>query len=250
MQKIEFSCQRGQYTIRGYEYKTEMNNGIPVIISHEFLGNQNHVKRYAEGLAEAGYVVFTFDFCGGGLMSKSDGKLSDMSIDTEKLDLKAVIDYVVNLNYVMGEKLILMGESQGGFVSCLVASEYGDKINKVILLYPALCIPDDAQRGKMLFMRFDPNNIDGTLKCILFKFSPAYPKSAKNINIYDEIQNISADILIIHGDKDKIVNVSYAERASTVTENCRVEILKGAGHGFNKKEARSAISLITDYLKI
>ncbi|MCX4286457.1 MAG: prolyl oligopeptidase family serine peptidase, partial [Clostridia bacterium] len=76
------------------------------------MANQKHIKPYAEYLANMGYVVFTYDFCGGGLMNKSDGKFKDMSIDTEKRDLLCVIDYVARLDYVDSSKLILAGESQ------------------------------------------------------------------------------------------------------------------------------------------
>lgn len=249
MQISKFSCRRENQTIIGYEYRTNINNGIPIIISHGFLANQSHIKRYAASLTNAGYVVFTFDFCGGGLLSKSSGKFADMSIYTEISDLKAVIEYVVKLNYVMKEKLVLIGESQGGLVSCLVASEYKEAVDKLIMLYPALCIPDDAKKGKMLFIRFDPTDIDGTFKSKLFRFSSDYPKSAINLNVYDEIQKITADIFIIHGSRDRIVDVCYSEKAKAVANNCEMEILQGAGHGFNKKQSRKAISLINEYLK-
>ena len=55
-------------------------------MSHAFLSNQRIMKKYAEALANEGYVVFTYDFCGGALFGKSDGHFSDMSIDTEKDD--------------------------------------------------------------------------------------------------------------------------------------------------------------------
>lgn len=41
MKKNYFSCKSGQFTIGGYEYRIEKDNGIPVILSHGFLGNQN-----------------------------------------------------------------------------------------------------------------------------------------------------------------------------------------------------------------
>ncbi len=173
-------------------------------------------------------------------MSKSDGKFKDMSIDTEKRDLLCVIDYVARLDYVDSSKLILAGESQGGFVSCMVASE----------LYPALCIPDDARKGKMLFMQFDPENIEDTLKCKLFRFSPEYPKSASSLNIYEIITKIPAPILIIHGSKDGIVNIDYAKRAreKAVNANSRLIILDGAKHGFNKRQIKIANEHIKAFL--
>lgn len=246
IKRTVFNCKRGAFTVSGTEYRNNADNGIPVIISHGFLSNQRRLKMYAEHLAEQGFAVFAYDFCGGGLMSKSDGKFKDMSLDTEKQDLSCVIDYVSALDYVDISKLILMGQSQGGLVSCLIAAER--QVDKLILLYPALCIPDDARRGKMLFIRFDPENIEDTLKCKLFGFSPEYPKSAVNINVYEIMEKIEASVLIIHGNKDKIVDIGYAEKAVRHTKNGRLSVIDGAGHGFKKRNVIIANKIIEDFL--
>lgn len=251
IEKKPFSCRRGSFTINGFVYKCEKNNRIPVIMSHAFMSNQKIMGKYAKALAEEGYVVFTYDFCGGATLGKSDGKFSDMSIDTEKDDLKAVIAYVEGFSDVDIRQLILLGASQGGFVSCLVASEYQDRISKLILLYPALCIPDNARDGKMLMIKFDPEKIDQTFSSRPFKFSPEYPKSAINIQIYEELEKIKSPMLIIHGDADKIVDVRYAKKAKEVFVNpsSRLVILEGAGHGFNKQQSQEAIEHVKKYLK-
>lgn len=251
VKKKTFSCNRGQFTIRGFEYRCEKNNRIPIIMSHAFLSNQKIMKKYAVALAKEGYVVFTYDFCGGASLGKSDGKFSDMSIDTEKDDLKAVIAYAEKLNYVDIKDLILLGASQGGFVSCLVSSEYQDRISKLILLYPTLCIPDNAREGKMLMIKFDPDHIEETFTSRPFKFSPKYPGSAINIDIYNEIKKIKIPMLIIHGNADKIVDISYARKAIDVSVNpsSNLVVLEKAGHGFNKNQFEKAISHIIKYLK-
>lgn len=233
------------------KYKLEKNNRIPVVLSHAFLSNQKIMKKYAEAFAKEGYVVFTYDFCGGALLGKSDGKFHDMSIDTEKDDLKAVIAYVEQLGYVDRKSLILVGASQGGFVSCLVSAEYQEKISKLILLYPALCIPDNAREGKMLMIQFDPENIEATLRSGPFQFSPKYPESAMDIHVYDEIQKIKIPILIIHGDADKIVDIDYARKAIDAAANpaSRLVVLRNAGHGFNKVQFQEALEYMIPYLK-
>lgn len=250
IERKPFFCSRRQFTIRGFEYRCEKNNKTPVIMSHAFLSNQKIMKKYAEALAREGYVVFTYDFCGGAMFGKSDGKFSDMSIDTEKEDLKAVISHVEKLSYVDINCLILLGASQGGFVSCLVASEYQERISKLILLYPALCIPDNAREGKMLMIKFDPEHIEETLTSRPFKFSPKYPVSAVNIDIYDEIKKIKIPMLIIHGNADKIVDIRYAKRAMDVSFNpsSKLVVLEEAGHGFNKDQFKEAINHIVRYL--
>lgn len=251
IEKMSFSCSREQFVIKGFEYKCEKNNRIPVIMSHAFMSNQKIMRKYAVALAKEGYVVYTYDFCGGALLGRSDGKFSDMSIDTEKNDLKAVIEYVEKLSYVDISSLILLGASQGGFVSCLVSAEYQERIKKLILLYPALCIPDNAREGKMLMMEFNPEYIEETFVSRPFKFSAKYPESAIGINIYHEIEKIKIPMFIIHGDADRIVDVDYARRAidATVNSSSKLVVLEKAGHGFNKKQFREAIGYIIEYLK-
>lgn len=251
VEKKPFSCKRGRFTVRGFVYRCEKNHRTPVVMSHAFLSNQKIMKKYAEVLAAQGYVVFTYDFCGGAMRGKSDGKFSDMSIQTEKDDLKAVIAYVETRSDVAIEHLILLGASQGGFVSCLVASEYQERISKLILLYPALCIPDNARDGKMLMITFDPAHIRETLKSRPFRFSPEYPESAMGIEIYDEIKKITAPILIIHGDADKIVALDYAKKAmdAAVNPSSHLVVLEKAGHGFRKKQFEEAMNHVMKFLK-
>lgn len=251
VEKKPFSCRRERFTVRGFEYREENSNRVPVIMSHAFMSNQKIMKKYAQVLAEEGYVVFTYDFCGGAIRGKSDGEFSDMSIQTEADDLKAVIAYVEQLDYVEAGRLILVGASQGGFVSCLVAEEYQERIDKLLLLYPALCIPDNAREGKMLMIKFDPEHIEETMTSRPFRFSPAYPKSAINIDIFGKLENIKIPMLIIHGSADKIVDVEYAKKAIAASDNpaSQLVVIEGAGHGFNKKQFREAMGYIMDYLK-
>ena len=166
-------------------------------------------------LAEMGYVAFTFDFCGGSAMcGKSDGKTTEMSVRTETKDLKAVIEYVRNLSYTDSEKILLMGCSQGGFVSALVAAKNNFPIEKLVLFYPALCIPDDARAGKMMMAKFDPQNVPDTFRCGLMKLGCCYAMDVMQMDAFAEIKNYAGRVCIVHGTKDKIVDVSYAKRAA------------------------------------
>lgn len=251
VEKQAFCCSRGAFTVRGFVYRGPKSNRTPVVMSHAFLSNQKIMKKYATALAEEGYVVFTYDFCGGAILGKSDGGFSEMSIDTEKEDLKAVIAYVEQAEGVDAEKLILLGASQGGFVSCLVSAECPEKVARLILLYPALCIPDNARAGKMLMITFDPAHIRETIKSGPFGFSAQYPESAINIDIYRELEKIQIPVLLIHGDADKIVDVRYAQKARQALPNPASElvILKNAGHGFRKQEFGEAMQKIIEYLQ-
>ena len=89
-----------------------------------------------------------------------------MSVLTEVLDLEAVIDHVLQLPYIdAGKGVLLIGCSQGGFVSALTAARRKEQVSRLALFYPALCIPDDARAGKMIFARFDPRNVPERINC-------------------------------------------------------------------------------------
>ena len=119
----EFSCKRDGLLIRGTEYRPAGDNLPAAIVSHGFMANQDTVRHYALHLAKQGYAAYCFDFNGGSVMgSRSEGRTTDMSVLTEVEDLEAVIDYVTQLPCVGGAGTLLMGCSQGGFVSALTAA--------------------------------------------------------------------------------------------------------------------------------
>ena len=249
MIKAKFSCKRGELTIRGRVFRPE-GNGLPIaILSHGFMANQSMMKDYAAAAAEAGYAAFTYDFCGGCIQGKSDGKTTDMSVLTEVEDVKAVISYASSLPYTDESKLVLIGASQGGFVSALAAAEMGDQIDRLVLLYPALCIPDDARKGQMMFAKFDPHDIPPVINCGPMKLGSVYAEAVMDMDPFAAISPYRNPVLIIHGSDDRIVNPDYAKRAESSYPDAQLEIIQGAGHGFKRKDNQKAIPLMVEFLK-
>ncbi len=254
--KTKFSCQRDGLTIRGYEYRPQGENLPIAVVCHGFMANLTTVKHYAKFLAEIGYVAFCFDFCGGCvMMGKSDGKTTDMSVLTEVGDLCAVIEYAKGLDYTDSSNILLMGCSQGGFVSALTAAKLKNEIKKLALFYPALCIPDDARSGKMMWAKFDPQNIPEIVKCGPMKLGRCYIADVVNMNPFDEITGYEGDVLIVHGTADKIVKQSYADRAADTYQNepydrsVEYYTIDGGGHMFSKRHDRIAIQYLTAFSK-
>ena len=237
-----FECKRGELTIRGTEYRPVGENLPVAIVSHGFIVNQGTVKKYAMTLAEMGYAAYCYDFNGGSAFgSKSDGKTTDMSVLTEIQDLEAVIAYAQSLPY-NSDELLLMGCSQGGFVSALTAARRPDlKVNKLVLFYPALCIPDDARSGKMLSAKFDPDNVPEVLKGGIMKLGRCYVEDVKNMDAISEIKSYTGPVLIIHGSADKIVDLRYSKEAQAAYANAQLTVIDGAPHGFFKKNLNIAL---------
>ena len=239
----EFSCTRDGLTIRGTEYRPAGENLPVAIVSHGFMANQDTVKTYTKTLARLGYAAYCYDFCGGcaGGRGKSDGATTDMSVLTEVRDLEAVIDYARSREY-NGTELLLAGCSQGGFVSALTAAKHPELVSKLVLFYPALCIPDDARAGRMMFARFDPKNIPEIIDCGPMKLGRLYAADMVEMDPIAEISAYHGPVLIIHGDKDKIVNVDYSRQAQRGYPNAKLHIIEGGAHGFNKKHDAIAMA--------
>ncbi len=250
-----FECKREGLTIRGTEYLPEGENLPIAIVCHGFMAWQDTVRHYAVMLAEMGYAAYCFDFNGGSVMrSKSDGKTTEMSVLTEIKDLEAVIAHVKSLPYVNPDELLLMGCSQGGFVSALTAAKPEGQVKKLVLFYPAFCIPDDARAGKMMMSKFDPQNLPETVKCGPMKLGRCYMADVMDMNPFDEIKGYDGDVLIVHGTADKIVNLSYAERAAEVYQSepydrsVTYHTIKGGRHMFSKRHDKIAMEYLDAFI--
>lgn len=225
----ELCARRDDNQIYGVSYIPQGDDEqMPaVIFSHGFGGNYQVGEQYAEALAAKGYVVYCFDFCGGSPGSRSDGSTLEMSIFTEQADLEAVMTMLQSLDYVDSDTLFLMGTSQGGAVSAITAADHPEEIRGAILLYPAFCLVDMTKE------RFDSvEDIPDTYFSMWMTVGRTYAENLLDYDIYEAIQNYDKDVLLIHGDADSIVPLSYSERAVEVYESSRLEVLPRQDMGF------------------
>ena len=258
--KSKFECKRETITLRGTQYRPQGDNLPIAIVCHGFMANQGSVRRYARALAGMGYAAFCFDFSGGCLFGgKSDGKTTDMSVLTEVADLQAVIAYTRTLPHTDSQAVLLMGCSQGGFVSALTAARPDSPVSKLILFYPALCIPDDARAGQMMFAKFDPQNVPAQFRCGLMKLGARYVTDVINMKATDEIKGYSGDVLIVHGSADPVVSIHYSNRAyktyakRSTAEGAAPQItmfqpIEGGKHGFSRKHDALAMGAVRQFL--
>jgi len=242
----KFECKRDGLTIRGKIYGDIRKKSPVYICSHGFLANMKMCKTYAKTIAKAGNIAIIYDFCGGGIKTKSDGKNEEMSVLTEMQDLEAVIAYVKQQPYT--ENISLLGCSQGGFVSAMVTKKYSSEINKLIMFYPALCIPDDARKGTFIIYKFDPNNIPDLIGKFPMKLGGCYAKAVINMDVFEEIGGYDGPVLLFHGDSDKIVPVDYSRKAKDLYKNCQYHELPGADHGFRGADDKKACSILTEFI--
>ena len=111
-------------------------------------------------------------------------------------------------------------------------------VKAVVLEFPAIVLQDDARKRA---------NADGSFPEINtvmgMQISHKYNEVATSLDLYEHIPAYTGPVLILHGDKDPIVPLSYSEKARDVYENAELIVYSGQGHGFtgtSRDEAKKA----------
>ncbi|MEK5445246.1 alpha/beta hydrolase family protein [Paenibacillus sp. FSL R7-0331] len=248
----DFSCTRDGLTIRGRAFIPEGDHLPAIIVSHGFGGNAKDLYTYCQTLASWGYAAFCFDFCGGSAPGQgaSDGASTDMTVLTECEDLVAVMDYVKGLEAVDAGKMTLLGFSQGGFVSALAAAGRPSEVASLILIYPALCIPDHAREGALAGASYDINDVPEVIDCGHMQISKRFHDAVVEMDPFEMIVSYKGPVLLMHGTDDQVVPYTYAVKAqeSYAPEQCHLQLIQEAGHSFTENQNASALVSIQQFL--
>lgn len=206
-----------------------------VIGSHGFNGSMLYFKQaLGYRLSEEGIAVFAYDFINGSRHSKSGGAIEYMSAKDEVAQLKTVYEYFKK-DY---ESIVLAGESQGGLISTLAVNSLD--VKALILYYPAYVAVTDARK------RLAEGNNDMHFG---INFKTDYTRELAEYDLESEIKAISVPVILIHGDKDRTVDVSYAYWACGLDENIELHIIKDNNHGLTQKGREEAAEYVSAFLK-
>lgn len=258
--KSSFSCKRDNLTIKGMQYLPENHFNTAkfpaVIICHGFTGNYSDMEDWCADFARIGYAAFCFSFCGGSALTTqeeflSEGNSIDMTLSSEIEDLLCVKRYVQELSYIDSKHLILVGGSQGGLVAALTAARCGNEIEKLILFFPAFCIPDHARKGCLATASYDPNLVPDYIDCHTTILGKAYHEEAAALDPFLEVSKYTGPVLLLHGLNDNIVHYSYAVRAKNAYRQgqCHLQLIRDMGHCFCDHQHDSAFSSIRQFLE-
>lgn len=213
-----------------------MAQGKKTIYGKIFLPKSKKKKKFPT-------VIYSHGF-GGSPDSRSRGSTLTMSIFTEKKDLEAVIKSLKKKKYVDKRNLFLFGTSQGGAVSAITAAKHQKEIRGLILFYPAFVLVDTA---KSLFQSVDA--IPNKYYFMWMNVGKIYFKDLLDYDIYKDIKSYKKKVLIVHGDRDDIVPLSYSRKAVKTYSSADLKVIKGAGHGFAGAEEDKAVKYMLSYLK-
>ena len=229
----------------GTVYKPDLEQPVPMVVfSHGYNGSGADFAYSSEYLAKKGISSLCLDFCGGSGKSRSQGKTTEMTIFSEVEDLCAALEEAREWKWVRKDAMFLFGGSQGGFVSALTAEAYPDMVCGLILLFPAFCIPDNWNK------RFSSSNeIPNTMEFWGMELGKSFFESLLGYNVFDHIGSYKGNVLILHGNQDTVVDLSYSRKAASLYPHAQLEIFPGEGHGFTEKGTRKATRMVCGFIK-
>lgn len=119
-------------------------------------------------------------------------------------DMKAILEAVLTWEFVDTDRIVLLGTSQGGITSAIAAARHTEEIAGLVLIYPAFLV------GDTIHERFD--SLDEVPDSFQFEWIMAgrpYVEDMWDYDVYGEIGNYQGKVLLMHGNADRIVPVSY-----------------------------------------
>lgn len=102
-------------------------------------------------------------------------------------------------------------------------------------------------------MSFDPNNVPGEMRSGPMRIGRQYATDVMDLDTLPTITRYTGKVLILHGDRDTLVNISGSQKAAEAYEaagaDVRFQSIPGGKHIFRSpkhiKTAENAISEFT-----
>ena len=197
----------------------------------------------AERICREGFAVMIFRFRGVG---DSGG---NFDIDGWTRDLKAAVDYLWVLSEVDRFRLTLLGYSGGAAVSVCVAAG-DDRVSSVA----ACACPADFDSLKNSLADYE-STVKHFRRIGIIRDKDFPPSDEEWLDGFSKIRPIEfvsrispRPLLLVHGGKDELVDVSHAHRLyGRAGEPKAISVIDGAGHRLRRDER--AVASVIEWLK-
>ncbi len=254
----------------------EQGEGKPVILIHGFLYHTVMWKKNTEDLAKK-FKVYTIDLWGWGYSER----LKEMNYSFEGY-ARQIIGFMDALKI---PKASLVGQSMGGGTSVYVAANFPDRVDKLILVDPAV-IPSpmtttgwvyqlpyvgeflNALPGNALIKKniqtlwfYDPQkvtddyveevarplNIQGSLDGLMFILRNVLKEPYVEAEA-QKLAQFNKPILIVHGREDKGVPLDRSQKLNILWKGSQLVIFDKAGHTPQEEYPEKFNSLAVEFL--
>ena len=225
--------------------------GEPLLLLHGFGGDKDHWTRFARHLTDS-YRVIAPDLPGFGESSRDPAARYDVPAQIERLEA-----FVSALGL---DSFHIAGNSMGGAIAGRYAAAHPERVKSVILLAPGgvksaqpsevaelwkagknpLLVKDAAGFDEVMKLVFAeppwiPRSIVDYLAARAVRDRPLHEKIRADLDADPEtletaIVKVKAPVLVIWGDRDRLLHVSGAEVLRSLVPSAKVEVMAGVGH--------------------
>ncbi len=208
-----------------------------VIFLHGFTSTKDrpHNMACCAAMRSAGFATLRMDLYGHG---ESGGTFGKHTLYKWISNTMAAIEYARHLDFVTD--IYLSGHSQGGLTASIVAGMEPDRIRGLILRAPAFLIPEGSRKGHLLGFDFDPMHVPDAVEIAPgLMLEGSYVRVAQTIRVEEAMDRFRGPVLMIHGEKDETVPVEDSVKAAQRYRQCRLEIIPGESHHFDRNLPRT-----------
>ncbi|MCD8054360.1 MAG: alpha/beta hydrolase [Lachnospiraceae bacterium] len=246
METVEI--KRDGLTLRGFMTVPDTPEYDMVIQFHGFQSNCGREEdslmfMMSQHLSSLGLGTIRVDFNGHG---ESDGKMQDMTVLNEVEDANAVLRYVKSLPQV--RRIYLLGHSQGGVVASILAGYYPDVVDKLVLMAAAATLKDDALKGTIMGMTYDPHAIPDVMNVRGIDMGGFYFRTGQTLPIYEWASHYEGPVCIMHGDADVMVDCSAAKKFHAGYKNSELHLVPGGNHSFTDEARGIGMKIAGEFL--
>ncbi|MDY6778251.1 MAG: alpha/beta fold hydrolase, partial [Candidatus Nanohaloarchaea archaeon] len=207
MEEEQISVDVGGETVRGVLHLPDETPAPLAIIVHGWSGEKTGPNRFfvtsARTFAEEGHAVARFDFRGSG---DSDWKFKEQTHTSMLEDLDSVITALQNREEV-GDTVMLIGHSQGGYISLLHTAE-DDRVDQLVVWMGRTSDIEDwfSQPWK------DELDRKGYYVHQDHKQTEVYYEDGLQFDLMERLPEIDVPVGMIYGEMDEVVPPAEGER--------------------------------------
>jgi pimeloyl-ACP methyl ester carboxylesterase len=247
--------------------------GEPVVLIAGFASGAWQWFKQIDDLAK-NFRVITFDARG----------ISRSKLDVgETVSIKAIADDICELLDVLEiKKVSILGTSFGGFVAQDFALRYPERLSKLVLACTSFggknhVLPDNIEALSAFSTIADLNSSERIRKFMIPAFTKDFAENnfdiieqvcklreqnevpetvylhqlqaATTFDTQAEVLRITAETLIVTGDKDQVVPMQNSINLANMIPNSRLEIIKNSGHLFFIEKAEKFNKIVTEFVQ-
>lgn len=227
-----------------YRYSESSYTKTPVVYVHGYKGFKDWgaSNLIADLFAEEGFFYVKFNFSHNGVDTKNPIDFVDLeafgnnNYMMELDELGFVIDWLEASEFDIDlSKLAVIGHSRGGGITLLKTAQ--DQRIKKIITWASVCdfkrrFPSDLNDWKESGVQYIYNGRTLQMMPLYYQFYENFQKYELQLDILGNSVKIDRPVLIIHGTKDRAVDVVEAAELHDNIPSSQLLKIKNAGHTF------------------